>query len=142
MNHAYAESTVPIIQLWGVLVVPVQGDVSDSQAGRLRDAILERIRKTAAQVLVIDVSGVAVLDSHLCSLLTDIAAAARLMGLASVVCGLGPEIVMTLQAMGIELGDVETAPTLEIALERFGCLERLRSPVESVPSEYDDAPES
>lgn len=113
-------SATPIIQLWGHLLVPLQGDLSDAQAARLRDELLRRIQRTDAATLVLDVSGLEVLDSHLCSLLASIAAAARLMGLASIICGLSAEIVMTLQEMGIELSDVDTALTLEVALESLG----------------------
>lgn len=116
----YDTFAIPIISLWGNLVVPLQGDVSDSQAARLADELLHRIRHTGATGLAIDVSGVSVIDSHLCALLADLVAAAGLMGVDSVLCGLTPEIVMTLQAMGIELDNVETVLSLEAALEHLG----------------------
>lgn len=111
--------TIPIIQLWGNLLVPLQGDISDAQAEWLRRALLRRIRETDVDGLVIDVSGVSVIDSHLCGLLANLAAAAELMGVASVLCGLSPDVVMTLQAMGIEL-EMDPALSLEEALERLG----------------------
>ena len=50
----------------------------------------------------------------------DISEAARLMGVRSVLCGLTPEVVMTLQAMDIELTEIETVGTIEEALEGAG----------------------
>jgi rsbT antagonist protein RsbS len=59
-------------------------------------------------------------DSHLCAALARLAGAARLMGVPSVLCGLGPNVVMTLQAMGFDLRGVETTLGLEAALELLG----------------------
>lgn len=117
MDRAHA---IPVIELWGNLLVPLQGDVSDSQAEHLRTDLLQRIRKTEATGLAIDVSGVSVIDSHLCSVLAGLVAASSLMGVTSVLCGLTPETVMTLQAMGIGLDDVDTVLSLEAGLERLG----------------------
>ncbi len=113
-------NAVPIIQLWGNLLVPLQSDISDSQAEWLRRELLDRIRWTEVSGLVIDVSGVSMIDSHLCGLLAALASGAELMGVTSVLSGLSPEIVMTLQAMAIDLDDMEPVLSLEEALERLG----------------------
>lgn len=113
-------SSVPIIELWGQLLVPLQGEISDTQMDELHARVLERIRDRGAEGLVIDVSGVWLMDSHLCAILGRLAAAARLMGTQPVLCGLTPEVVLTLQAMGIELEGIETALGLEDALEKLG----------------------
>lgn len=117
IKHA---DSIPIIKLWGNLLVPLQGEVSDSQAERLQRELLQRIRSTDVEGVVVDVSGVSVMDSHFCRLLANLTSAAELMGVTSVLCGLRPEIVMTLQAMDIDLADMEPALSLEEALERVG----------------------
>jgi rsbT antagonist protein RsbS len=113
-------SAIPIIELWGNLLVPLQGEILDSQTDELEDRLLLRVRDRAAQGLVIDVSGVWIVDSHLCATLGRMAAAARLMGTRPVLCGLGPAVVMTLQTMGFDLEGIETALGLEEALDRLG----------------------
>jgi rsbT antagonist protein RsbS len=112
--------TIPVIHLWDNLLVSLQGDISDAQAEHLRNELLKRICAIEADGLVIDVSGVSVIDSHLCSVLAGITEAAGLMGVHSMLCGLSPEVVMTLQAMGIELDGIETHPSLEDALGALG----------------------
>lgn len=114
------EGNIPVLELWGRLVVPLQGDISDAQVEQLRDTVLARLRDSDARGLAIDVSGVWVLDSHICSVVSGIASAARLMGAEAILCGLGPESVLTLQAMDIRLDAVKTAVNLEEALERLG----------------------
>jgi len=113
-------NTIPVIELWGRLVVPLQGDVTDSQMETLQATLLERIRQRGPRGLVIDASGVWLMDSHLCAVLGRIAGAARLMGTRPVLAGLSPGVVMTLDQMGIGLDGIETALGLESALERLG----------------------
>ena len=67
-----------------------------------------------------DVTGLWLMDSHLCAVLSQIASAARLMGSETVICGMAPEIALTLQAMGLELSNVGTELSLEQALARLG----------------------
>ena len=111
---------IPVIELWRHLLVPLQGDITDTQMDELSNAVLERIRDRGTDGLVLDASGVWLLDSHLCAVLGRLAAAARLMGARPVLCGLSPTVVLTLQAMDIELEGVDTALGLEAALELLG----------------------
>lgn len=111
---------IPIIELWGQLLVPLQGDVGDAQMHALEVAVLERVRDRGPEGLVLDVSGVEMMDSHLCAVLGRLATAARLMGTRPVICGLSPAIALTLEALDVDLGDVETALGLESALVALG----------------------
>jgi rsbT antagonist protein RsbS len=113
-------SEIPIIELFGHLLVPLQGDIGDRQAESLRERVLARLRNEDCESVILDTSGVWVLDSHLCSVLALLAGSAQLMGVRSVLCGMKPEMVMTLQAMGIELTSVSTAINLEDALHKLG----------------------
>ncbi|MEM7155770.1 MAG: STAS domain-containing protein [Myxococcota bacterium] len=112
--------TIPVLKMWDQLLVALQGDVSDRQADDLSRSVLRRIRDVDVSGLILDVTGVHTLDSHLCAVLARLAASARLMGVRSVMCGLTPEVVMTLQAMDIELDEIETMGTIEEAMEAAG----------------------
>jgi rsbT antagonist protein RsbS len=111
---------VPIIRLWDQILVPLQGEITDALAERLRSDVLETIHASGADGLVIDVTGVWTIDSHLCSVISRLAAAARLMGTRSIICGMSADIAMTLQTMGIDLTGVKTALTVELAFESLG----------------------
>lgn len=113
-------TTIPVLKIWDLLLVALQGDVSDRQADDLSHSVLGRIRDVDVTGLIVDVTGVLTLDSHLCAVLARLASSARLMGVRSVLCGLTPEVVMTLQAMDIELTEIETVGTIEEALEAAG----------------------
>lgn len=111
---------IPIVQLWEHLLVPIQGEVSDQQTTELSRAVLENIETSETRNLLLDVSGVAFIDSHLCATLARLAASARLMGVNTVMSGLSPEIVLTLTTMDVDLEGIRTTLCLEDALEALG----------------------
>lgn len=118
MDEQYAR--IPIIKLMDQLLVPLQGDVTDERADRLTDEVLAQIQETGARGLVVDITGLWMVDSHLCATLSNLAASAQLMGTRTVLCGMRPEIAMTLQTMGVELKGVKMTLDLEEALEWLG----------------------
>jgi rsbT antagonist protein RsbS len=111
---------LPIIKLWNQILVPLQGEITDEMADRLRSNVLEKIHTTGADGLVIDVTGVWTIDSHLCSVISRLAASAQLMGTRSIICGMSADIAMTLQTMGIDLSGIRTALTVEEAFAILG----------------------
>ncbi|HEX4446196.1 MAG TPA: STAS domain-containing protein [Polyangiaceae bacterium] len=111
---------LPIMKLWNLILVPLQGEISDDLVDDIRRHVLETIRDSGADGLVLDLTGVWMMDSHLCSVLTKLAASAKLMGTPSILCGMSAAIALTLQTMGIDLGGVRTALTVEEAFEAFG----------------------
>jgi rsbT antagonist protein RsbS len=124
MDNEY--SRIPIIRLWRLLLVPLQGELTDDLADQLTTEVLDRIYSEGSSGIVIDITGLWMVDSHLCSVLTQLSAAAQLLGAKTIISGLKPEIALTLETMGIQLGAIETALDLEAALVSLG----LRNPDE------------
>ena len=120
-----AVDQVICIPLWDCLLVPLHGDVSDAHADVLVGEVLRRIQRDECFGVLVDLSGVWTLDSHLCAVLARLSLAASLMGAQTVLSGMKPEIAMTLEAMGIELGGIKTVATLEDALASMG-IDRVR----------------
>jgi rsbT antagonist protein RsbS len=111
---------IPIIGFWDLLLVPLQGDMTDDMAAQLVSEVLDRIHRTGASGLMIDITGLWLVDSHLCSVLSQLAAAASLMGARTIISGMKPEIAMALETMGIRLENVTTTLDLETALGLLG----------------------
>ena len=63
---------LPIIKLWDRIVVPIQGEITDELAGQLSQEILREIHVSGAHGLVLDLTGVWIMDSHLCSVLSNL----------------------------------------------------------------------
>lgn len=118
MQEAYNQ--IPIIKLWHLLLVPLQGEMTDDVASRLMTEVLERIYRDGSMGLVIDITGLWIIDSHLCSVLSQISDAAALMGARSVICGMKPEIALTLETMGVHLDNITSSLDLEGALSLLG----------------------
>lgn len=110
----------PILRLWGHVVVPIQGDFKDDEAEVLCSSILQHVERRGARSLIVDISGIWLVDSHFCSVIVRLARGARLMGTPTVLAGLSPEIAATIETMGLELDLERTALNLEDALESVG----------------------
>lgn len=115
---------VPIIKLYSNLIVPIQGAIADNIMSQIQDDVTRRIGQNGARGLVIDVSGVALMDSFITRNIRDLALTARLMGVNTVVSGLQPAVAITLVEMGLEIDGLETTLNLERALEHLARLEQ------------------
>jgi rsbT antagonist protein RsbS len=111
------EHLTPIIRLYDNLIVPLQGTMSDDSVCRLREDVTARIGVESAYGLILDLSALAFMDSFVTRVVRDLALIARLMGVSTVVCGLSPDIAVTLTDMGLDLPGVMTALNLERAIE-------------------------
>jgi rsbT antagonist protein RsbS len=111
---------IPIIKLWTLLLVPLQGELTDELANQLTTEVLARIHEDGCSGLVIDITGLWLVDSHLCAVLSELSSAASLMGARTLLSGMKPDIALTLETMGVELRGVRTTLNLEDALSALG----------------------
>ena len=116
---------IPILRLGSVLIVSVQGDLADSVAVALRDDVGEQVASGGIGGVILDVSGVMIVDSYLGRVLTEIAADCSLLGASTVVAGIRPAVAITLVEMGLRLDGARVARSLEAALGMFGVTGRL-----------------
>jgi rsbT antagonist protein RsbS len=108
---------IPIIRLYGNLIVSIQVSLSDKLVNQLKDDITEAVERSDAQGLIVDVSGVDVMDSYISRALRDIGVIVRLMGVSTVISGMHPIIAMTLVQMGLDLKGMRSALNLESAID-------------------------
>jgi rsbT antagonist protein RsbS len=114
-------SPLPVIKLWGILLVPLQGEVKDDLADRISYEVLRAIYETEVEGVIIDITGIMwLLDSHICSMLANLGASAKLMGAETIICGMSAEIAQTLQTMGVELENVRSTLSAEEAFAQLG----------------------
>ncbi len=117
MRHT---GSIPIIKLYDTLIVSIQIELSDPVVSRLKDDITSEIERVRPFGLVVDLSGIDVMDSYITRTIRDVGLIAKLMGVRTVICGLDPMIALTLVEMGIQLEGVSTELNLEEALEALG----------------------
>ena len=99
--------------------MPIQIELTDRLMDQIQREILEGIDKTGVKGLVIDVSGVRVLDHFLAQKVSDTARMASLLGTTTVIVGFRPEVAAALVDLDFELKDVETALTFEGAYRKL-----------------------
>jgi rsbT co-antagonist protein RsbR len=112
---AIRELATPMIEIWdGTLLVPIVGTLAARSVDL--DAILDRIAATQATCVIIDATGVAMVDTETASRLLEIVRAAGLLGASCVLTGVSPAIAQTLITLGADLSVVPTARNLRAAL--------------------------
>ncbi|MEV0980151.1 STAS domain-containing protein [Streptomyces sp. NPDC049915] len=116
-SHPMGAGHVPVLRLGDVLLVTLQGDLYDSMAQRLLQDITEAISSSRVAGVVIDLSGVEIVDSFLGRVLAEIAANARLLAAQTVVAGMRPAVAITLVELGLTLPGLRTALTTQAALD-------------------------
>ncbi|EFE71224.1 STAS domain-containing protein [Streptomyces viridosporus] len=108
---------VPVLRLGDILLVTLQGDLYDSAAQQLQQDLSETIAHSRVTGVVIDISGVEMVDSFLGRVLAEIAAQTELLAARTVVAGMRPAVAITLVELGLTLPGLRTALTTEVAME-------------------------
>ncbi|MER5432559.1 STAS domain-containing protein [Streptomyces sp. NPDC002588] len=111
---------VPVLRLGDVLLVTLQGDLHDGMAAQLQQDVAEAVVRSRVTGVVIDISGVGIVDSFLGRVLAEIAAGARLLAARTVVAGMQPAVALTLVELGLTLPGLRTALSTEAALRMLG----------------------
>lgn len=116
-TQAIMEMATPVTQLWdGILLLPLVGYVDSNRAKTIMTTILEQISTTQSKVFILDISGVAVVDTAVANYLMKMTQATKLMGCACVIAGISPAVARTIIDLGVDLGGVETKGNLMGAL--------------------------
>ena len=114
---ALLEMSTPVTKIWdGVLFAPIVGIVDSKRSVDIMNKALSSIADTRARTLLLDIGGVAIVDTAVANHLIKIAKAAVLMGCNTVISGISPAIAQTIAELGIDLGSIQTTSTIETAL--------------------------
>jgi rsbT co-antagonist protein RsbR len=93
--------------------MPLIGAIDAERASILIEALLRGIEQYHASVIILDVTGVPVVDTHVARTLLDAAAAVRLLGAQAVLVGLRPELAQTIVSLGLSLSGLVTRANLQ-----------------------------
>ncbi len=112
------QMSTPTIKLWdGVLVLPVIGVVDSLRAQLMMESMLNKIVETSAKVILLDIQGVAAVDTAIANHLIKITKATRLMGCECILSGISPAVAQTIIQLGIDMVDsITTKSTLSDGL--------------------------
>jgi rsbT antagonist protein RsbS len=118
---------IPILKMGEYLLVTIQVDMHDQLALTLQEDLTDRISRTGARGVLIDISSLEVVDSFIGRMLANIAGMARVLDAETVVVGMQPAVAITLVELGLSLPGVRTALNVErgMALLRGAVHERI-----------------
>lgn len=117
-QEAIRELSTPVLQVReGLLILPIIGALDSGRARQLTEQLLRAIRATRGRVVVIDITGVPTVDTHVANSLVQTVEASRLMGASVIVTGLSAEVAQTLATLGVELTKLNTVGDLQGGIE-------------------------
>ena len=113
-----AEAITPVTILWEkILMLPITGVIDSKRAQEMMEVVLAKISQTESKILILDILGVATVDSAVANHLLKITKATQLMGCTCIITGISPTISQILVHLGVELRDIVTRSTLKDGLE-------------------------
>ncbi|HUS28260.1 MAG TPA: protoglobin domain-containing protein [Kofleriaceae bacterium] len=117
-SEAIRELSTPVLQVRErLLLLPLIGVIDTHRAKLITENLLTAIRDARAKVVVMDVTGVATIDSKVANHLVQTVGAARLMGAHTIVSGVTAEVAQSMVALGIEMTPFKTVGDLQGGLE-------------------------
>jgi rsbT antagonist protein RsbS len=123
---------VPILKQGPYLIATVQSALADEDLTQLRSAIVERVGKTRARAVIVDVTSLDVMDSFATRTFRDMAHIIRLRGAETVIVGIQPEVAFTLVQLGLKLEGITTALDLEEGLAFLN--QKAKTPASAPPA--------
>jgi|GEM_PF-563051 len=113
------ELSTPIIQVWDeILALPVIGIVDSVRAQEMMEKLLERVVASQARCVIIDLTGVTMIDTKTADYLIKMVKASTLVGSQCIITGIGPVVAQTITRMGLDLQGIVTLRDLRDGLKR------------------------
>ncbi len=103
----------------GVLLAPIVGSLDSKRAHTLMSRLLREVKDRQVRMVVIDIAGVAVVDTEVAQSLLRTAQALRLLGCAVTLTGISASVAATMTHLGVSLGDLLIARTPQEAMENY-----------------------
>ncbi len=109
--------STPVVRLWdGILLLPLVGHIDGHRAVQLMDSLLQAVSENRAAEVIIDITGVPLVDTAVANTLIKTIRAARLLGVECTLVGISAEVAQTLVHLGADLSTVRTQSSLEVGL--------------------------
>jgi len=109
--------SISVIKVRDLLMVTMPADPDDSTVSALQEKVLSAMERHEAKGVVLDISSVDTFDSFFARTVSETAQMVTLMGGRTIVVGMRPAVAVTATQIGLTLGNIETALSMDRALE-------------------------
>jgi len=120
------KGAIPILRVGANLLCTVHVDLRDDVAEAFQEDILEELEERPSAGLVIDISGLDVVDTYVARVLSETGRMAQLMGTETVIVGMRPYVAATLIRMGYVMDGIRTALDVDDGIETLAQLAAAR----------------
>jgi rsbT antagonist protein RsbS len=111
------ENNISVIKVRDLLLVTMPPDPDDPTVSALQARVLEAMERYQAAGVLLDISAVETLDSFFARTVSETAQMVTLMGGRTIIAGMRPAVAITATQIGLSLGNIETALTVDRALD-------------------------
>lgn len=112
-----SNDNISVIKVRGLLMVTMPPDPDDSTVSALQEKVLGAMERNDAKGVVLDISSVDTFDSFFARTVSETAQMVTLMGGRTIVVGMRPAVAVTATQIGLTLGNIETALSVDRALD-------------------------
>jgi len=117
-QEAMLALSTPVVEVWrGILALPLVGTIDTGRAKQITQNLLRSIRQTQARIVILDITGVPLVDTRVANHLLKTIRAARLLGARGIIAGISPEVADTLITLDVDFEGISTYFSLRQALE-------------------------
>ena len=114
---AIRELSTPLIPISDTAVImPLVGAIDSARAQQIIDTLLEGVAAYRAEMAIVDITGVQVVDTQVADALVRAAQAVRLLGAQVILTGIKPQVAQTLVQLGVSLAGIRTTGTLQTSV--------------------------
>lgn len=115
--HSLSVPVLPISK--HTLVMPLVGELDGARLHLVQEQALQALKRSSARHLVLDITGVPIVDSQVAQGLLAVVQAARLLGTEVMLVGIRPEVAQAIVALGLNLQGMSTSNDLQTALNQI-----------------------
>lgn len=116
---ALQELSAPLIPVFdNISIMPLVGTIDTDRARLIMENLLNGVVKNRSEVVLIDITGVPVVDTMVAHHIIQAADAVRLVGSKCMIVGIRPEIAQTIVDLGIDLKHITTTSTLQKGMQQ------------------------
>ncbi|MGB8268087.1 MAG: STAS domain-containing protein, partial [Priestia megaterium] len=117
-QSAFLELSVPVVPLAkGMAILPLIGNIDTERANYLMEETLKSVNRLQLQRLILDLSGVYIIDTMVADRIFKVIDSLKLLGVETILTGIRPEVAQTIVSIGIDFSSLTIKSSLQKAIE-------------------------